>query len=253
MTNDMKTLQITMIIISFGLLSCNNKSEIIVKNENGAIETISIDTMTPQQQRNEIVSDTIKRLKVDDYPVTNEMLADKTKKSSYEKQSGQTYSYSKVWFSNDSLNQTLVFELYTDYHRMVTYHFYSNDIPTNLIDRMELHIDGGDFATDKQKRKDFGGFLKQTTKITSSNFISDKGFKLGDTKEKAIKLYGTADEQTTSNGFEKLEWKFIGDNLYDGKEDLKDKPLAQGSWGHQVIMFFKNNKLAGQILYNDIP
>jgi len=80
------------------------------------------------------------------------MLADKTSSnSSYKKQSGQTFSYDKAWISNDTLKQTLVFELYTDYHRLVTYHFLDNDIPTDLINRMELHIDGGELASDNQK------------------------------------------------------------------------------------------------------
>jgi hypothetical protein len=173
--------------------------------------------------------------------------------SSYKKQSGQTFSYDRVWFSNDTLKQILVFELYTDYHRMVTYHFYTNDIPIDLISRMELHIDGGDPASEKQKLNDFGGFLKQTTKINSSYFITDKGFRLGDTKQKAIETYGNPDKQTITDGIEKLEWDFIGNELYDGKTDLKGKPLADNSFGHQILMYFRNGKLTGQILFNDIP
>ena len=252
----MTTLQTLTIIISFGLISCNNnRTDTTIKNENVKVDTISIDTTLKSKQKTPVViSDTIKRLVVDDYPVTNEMLADKTSNnSSYKKQSGQIFSYDKAWFSNDTLKQTLVFELYTDYHRIVTYHFYSNNIPTDLINRMELHIDGGELASEKQKLKDFSGFLKQTTKINSTNFITDKGFRLGDTKQKAIDNYGKPDKQSMSNGIEKIEWEFIGDTFYDGKTDLKSKPLAKDSFGHQVIMYFKNGKLIGQILHNDIP
>jgi hypothetical protein len=252
----MTTLQTLTIAISFGLLSCNNnRTETTVKNENVKVDSSTIDsTLKPQQQTTIVISDTIKRFVVDDYPVPNYMLADKTSNnSSYKKQSGQTYSYDKAWFSNDTLKQTLVFELYTDYHRMVTYHFYSNDIPTDLINRMELHIDGGELASEKQKLKDFSGFLKQTTIINSTNFITDKGFRLGDTKQKAIDNYGKPDKQSMSNGIEKIEWEFIGDTFYDGKTDLKSKPLAKDSFGHQVIMYLKNGKLIGQILHNDIP
>ncbi len=106
---------------------------------------------------------------------------------------------------------------------------------------------------EKQKLKDFNGFLKQTTKINSSNFITDKGFRLGDTRQKAIDFYGKPDKQTSNVGVEKLEWEFVGDTVYDGKTDLKGKPLAEESFGHQIVMYYKDGKLIGQILHNDIP
>ena len=241
----MTTLQTLTFILTLGLFSCNGKTEnSATKNEN-VLSDIQVVVSIP---------DTIKKFVVDDYPVTDEMLADKTSSnSSYKKQSGQTFSYDKAWFSNDTLKQPLVFELYTDYHRLVTYHFLDNDIPTDLINRMELHIDGGELASDKQKLKDFSGFLKQTTKINSSYFITDKGLRLGDTKQKAVETYGNPDKQTITDGIEKLEWLFIGDTSYDGKTDLKGKPLADNSFGHQILMYFRNGKLIGQILHNDIP
>jgi hypothetical protein len=241
----MTTLQTLTFILTLGLFSCNGKTEnSATKNEN-VLSDIQVVVSIP---------DTIKKFVVDDYPVTNEMLADKTSSnSSYKKQSGQTFSYDKAWFSNDTLKQTLVFELYTDYHRLVTYHFLDNDIPTDLINRMELHIYGGELASDKQKLKDFSGFLKQTTKINSSYFITDKGLRLGDTKQKAVETYGNPDKQTITDGIEKLEWLFIGDTSYEGKTDLKGKPLADNSFGHQILMYFRNGKLIGQILHNDIP
>ena len=252
----MTTLQTLTIAISLGLLSCNNnRTETTVKKENVTVDSSSTDSVLKSQQQTAfIISDTTKRLVVDDYPVSNAMLSDKTSNnSSYKKQSGQTYSYDKAWFSNDTLKQTLVFELYTEYHRMVTYHFYSKDIPSDLINRMELHIDGGELASEKQKLKDFDGFLKQTTKINSTYFTTDKGFRLGDTKQKAIDTYGNPDKKSISNGIEKFEWSFIGDTFYDGKADLKGKPLAKDSFGHQIVMYFRNGKLIGQILHNDIP
>ena len=252
----MTTLQTLIIAISFGLLSCNtNRDKTIVKNESVNNDSVSIDTAMKSEQQSTLgASDTIKRFLVDDYPVTNTMLADKTSNnSSYKKQSGQTYSSDKAWFGNDTLKQTLVFELYTDYHRMVTYHFYNNDIPTDLINRMELHIDGGELASEKQKLKDFNGFLNQTTKINSTYFITDKGFRLGVTIQKAIDTYGNPDEKSIRNGIEKFEWSFIGDTFYDSKAKLKVKPLAKESFGHQIVMYFRNGKLIGHILHNDIP
>lgn len=240
----MKTLQTLTFILPLGLFSCNGKTEnAATKNENILSDT----------QVSVLVPDTAKKFVTDDYSVTNKMLAANTSDNSLHKQSGQTFSYDKFWFSNDTLKQTLVFELYTDYHRMATFHFLNNDIPTDLIHRMELHIDSGEPASEQQKLKDFDGYLKQTTKINSSYFITEKGFRLGDTKQKAIETYGKPDKQTITDGIEKLEWMFIGDTFYDGKTYLKGKPLAENSFGHQVVMYFRNGKLTGQILYNDIP
>ena len=241
----MTTLQTLTFILALVLFSCNGKSESsTTKNENILSDT-QVVVSTP---------DSIKKFIVDDYPFTNEMLAVKTSSnSSYKIQSGQTFSNDKAWFSNDTLKQTLVFELYTDYHRLVTYHFLDHDIPTDLINRMELHTEGREPASDNQKIKDLNGFLKQTTKINSSYFITNKGFRLGDSKQKAVENYGNPDKQTINDGIEKLEWLFIGDTSYDGKTDLKGKSLADNSFGHQIIMYYKNGKLIGQILYNDIP
>ena len=248
----MTTSKIIAIAFLIGLFSCTNNKTEKPKSETN---TFAIDTNQANKSVAQRISDTIKKLIVDDYPVTNEMFSKQSvdNYSTYRKISGLTQSLDKAWFSNDTLNQILVFELYTDYHRLATYHFYNRDIPKDLIKQLELHTKDGEIAPEKQKLKDFQGFLNQATKINSIYFITNKGLKLGDKKQKAIDLFGAADKQTISDGFEELEWKFVGDNLYDGKENLKGKPLAQDSWGYQVTMFFKDNKLVGQILHNDIP
>lgn len=246
----MTTLQTLIITISFVLFSCGMGTKNSLNN-NSILNDLR-DTLKSSQQIS--ISDTIKKFEVDDFPVTNKMMADKTiNNSSYKKQSGQLFSYDKAWFKNDSLNQTLVFELYTDYFRMVTYAFYNDDIPTDLINRMELNLDGGELASLQQKLKDFNGFLKQATKINSAYFISDKGFKLGDLKKKAIDIYGKPDKDSVSNKLEILEWRFFGDIFYDGKTNLNGKRLAKDSYGHHIVMYFKYGKLIGQILYNEIP
>ena len=252
----MTTSRILPTVFSLVLLSCNySRTETKAKTEDVATDTPSANfALKSEPPPATVISDTIKRLVVDDYSVTNAMLVDKkSNNSSYKKQSGQTYSFDKAWFTNDTLNQAIVFELYTDYHRLVTYHFYNNDIPAELIDRMELHVNGGELATKSQKLKDFHGFLNQATRIDSSYFVTNKGFRLGDTKQKATKSLGNPDKKSMNGGVERLEWAFIGDELYDGKSDLKGKPLAKDSFGHQVVMYFKDGKLVGLILYNDIP
>lgn len=249
-------MKVIAIIISLGFLSCNNyKNSTNVKSEGANVDSSIVDSKSKFKD-NEIllVSDSIKIFIVDDYSVTNKMLSDKKNKDfPYRIKIDQIYSYDKKWFSNDTLNQTIVFELYTDYHRKVIYHFYNKHIPNDLINLMDLHIEGGNLASENQKQNSFNGFIKKSTRINSSFFITNKGFKLGDVKQKAINCYGNPDKISKKDRIEKLEWSFIGDELYDEKIKLAGKPIAKNSFGYRVIMYFEDNILIGQILFNDIP
>lgn len=240
------------LILLTGLFSCTNGSITIKTPDKFFIDTnrqVLADTDTVIS----IIKDTIKRFSVDDYPVTDKMLKDTTSdNSSYSKKSGNIHSYDKAWFTNKSIKQTLVFELYTDMHRLVTFHFYNNHIPLTLIDRMEMHTDNGNIASLSQE-KTFNAFIKSAIPIDRKYFETNKGFKLGDSKQKALSVYGIPGKKTIKGGFEVLEWKYAGDMLYNGKDDLNGKPLAENNYGHQATMLFKNDKLIAIILHNDIP
>ena len=118
---------------------------------------------------------------------------------------------------------------------------------------MELHTDDRELATQQLKQKYFKGLISTATKTGSKYFTTNKGFKLGDSKQKAFGIYGAPDKMSTENGVEALEWNFTGDLLYDNKTDLKGKPLAKENYGHQIIMMFRRNKLIAVVLHNDIP
>lgn len=213
------------------------------------VADLAKDALTGNEERQTDPFPHIKRFITDDYPVPYEMI----KEVDSSMKSGEISSAEGAWFSNDTLKQTLVFILYTDGHRLVTYHFLDSDIPGGIIDRMELHTADGELATFKQKQKYFRGFLSQAKKTEQSYFRTKKGFKPGDSKKKALQVYGKPDRTRMENGIEKCEWDFTGDILYDGKTNLKGKPLAKDSYGHQTIMFFRNNRLTGIIFHNDIP
>jgi hypothetical protein len=187
---------------------------------------------------------------VDDFPVTERMIGPYTGR---DHKSGGLLSSDKVWFGNKELNQTLVFELYTDNFRNEIFLFRNDDIPAALIDSMELLTPDSELAPNKQKEKYFHGFLRWTKPIRPQNFISDKGFALGDPKDKALQTYGKPDTRSIARGVETLGWTFVGENEYDGKTNLKGKSLARDSFGHTVTMCFRNDRLIALILQNDIP
>lgn len=244
----MKISKIFPTIFSIVFWSCNfSAPETTNKTENPKKEAFSADTaLKSKPQPAAVISDTVKRFVVDDYSITNAMLDDKTSGNPARKiQSGSIYSVEKAWFTNDTLNQTIVFVLYTDHYRAITYHFYNNNVPADLIDGIELYENVESTTimeptTIKQKLRNFNGFLNQATRINSRYFVTNKGFRLGDTKQKATKTYGNPDKKSKHDGVEKLQWDFV--NI----------PLVH-SFGHHVVMYFKKGRLIGLILDNDIP
>jgi hypothetical protein len=202
----------------------------------------------------DISADSIKKFTIDNYPVPDEMFGRDVKQDGREIWSAEIYSSDKIWFSNASLKQALVFEIYTDNFRNIMFNFYTNDTPKALIQFMELHREGGELASNTQKIKNFKGLLKAATGIDKKYFTSIKGLELGDEKNKILKIYGKPDStNTVEDGIEKCEWDFAGDYVYEGNSDLKGKRLAKNSYGNETILFFKNNKLNAVIIHNEIP
>jgi hypothetical protein len=242
----------TIILLAFwsGAISCQEN-----RNSSESLRSPRNDSSRLSKPSSESLNtDSIKRIIVDDYPVTDEMLDDKkTDNSSYLRKSGEVQSREKFWFTNNTLGQTLVFELYTDKHRLLTYHFLNNKIPNELIDILELHTTEGDIAPFTIKKKSLPGFIKTAININTSFFITNKGIKLGDSKKKVLMIYGKPDIDSSGGNIECLVWSYTGDILYDGKVDLEGKPLAKDNYGHQAIMYFEKNTLIGIILHNEIP
>lgn len=254
----MKFITYFILIFVTALCSCNsNKKEKTKQLENvtkSNVERIDKGPKTNHnsndgETENKTNPDSILTFRVDDYPIKNEMFNGNYGAA----KSGEIVSYDKVWLTNKSINQTLVFELYTDYHRKVTYHFDNLTIPDELVNRMELHIEGGELATKKQKIKYLNGLIEQSLEIDENQFVSEKGVSIGISKIKAVEIYGEPDEEKIDSEFEILKWEFIGDAFSDNKIEDSKKPIAKDSFGHSVTMFFKNSLLVGQILFNDIP
>jgi hypothetical protein len=197
------------------------------------------------------LTDSTKKITVDDFPVTNAMFGIDTNNNARQIKSGPVYSSDKIWFTNDILKQTLVFELYTDNYRSEIYEFLNNDIPGDLIKTMELYTNDGEIAGNSLKRKYFKSFIKHAQKIDRHYFTTNKGFKAGDDDGKALHEYGKPDKISFDNTIQKYEWHFPGDALHKSK--LKGKSLAKDSYGYNVTIYFRNKKLIALIFSNDIP
>lgn len=123
----MTTLQIFRVILIASLLSCNNRETNNNNKTHVPTDKLRVNDSLekPNLQESILQNDTIKRFIVEDYPVTYEIMAEQKadNSSSYKKVSGKTQSLDKAWFTNDTLKQTLIFELYTDGYRSAIYHF----------------------------------------------------------------------------------------------------------------------------------
>lgn len=189
--------------------------------------------------------DSLPKLEVDDYPISNKMLTEAKYLDT------PILHFDGVWFTYK--NQVLAFALYTDNFRYAIFHFEKDNIPDAMLKKIELMTPEGKPADFALKRKIFSKLFQTINPLPHNFFRTNKGFVLGDNKINAISIYGRPHTSLIENGIEILSWEFTGDIFYDGKTDLKGTPLAKNSFGHQVTMYFEKQKLIGLFLHNNIP
>lgn len=71
------------------------------------------------------------------------------------------FSYDKVWFKNEKINQQLVIELATDYHHLNEYVFYLDNPPSYFIQSIYLNDSLGNVTTPEQNRVAYPCFSKK--------------------------------------------------------------------------------------------
>jgi hypothetical protein len=191
----------------------------------------------------------------DDYPVTYDMLS----KNYYAtKVIGEFLYGDAAWFTNDSLKQVLIITIATDLYRMKMLNFSYSEFPDELLSEIDIyrHNDyGSDSVNNFQKKTALPEFIDSAKKLTSFYFTTVRGFKLGDCKEKALKVYGNPHKRSLLKDIEKCEWIYDGDELYkdEGEKVPSNKLIAKNSFGHTVTMYFRNNRLIALKFFNDIP
>ncbi|MEM7373120.1 MAG: hypothetical protein AAF587_31140 [Bacteroidota bacterium] len=185
---------------------------------------------------------------VDDYPFTEAELKD-----GYQPlKTNDCISYDNAWFYNDSLEQVILVNLYTDFHKMGIYHFSTQDIPPALLSQLPLHQPNGEWASEQTKQDNLPQMIQQGQALPASFFTSNNGFRIGTHQMEAIHQYGSPHQQSKLGEFELLVWTYQGDFMAPYTE-VHTYPMAQNSFGHQVHMFFKEELLVGMILINDAP
>jgi hypothetical protein len=188
------------------------------------------------------LSDTIRSIIPDDYPVTNKML------EKYFYIDGQQYSEEFVWFTNDTLKQTILFQLYTDYHRLSIFHFLNDNFPKDLI----KPFSAAEIGCEKINRTCIDSNIKFADRINRKFFTSNKGIRLNKSKQEVMRHYGKADKIMKQADTEIYSWDFVGDFFSTDGMPKTNKTYAKNSFGYQVRMFFKNDKLIAMHLHNNI-
>ncbi len=191
---------------------------------------------------------------VEDYPLDNAMIYEKHKENYSQPSKTKGYSTSKFqyWFTNDTLQQTLIFEMYSDGRRHKTIHF-DNNKTFVFFDQIELKTLVTHLDHKYPNRWKLNSHLKEAEKISSKYFCTDNRLKIGDSKNKALSIYGKPDNTNTQNEIEIFEWYFTGIGRWYDLQLINEKPLIVGNFLHKVSLYLKNDEIVGIILYNDIP
>src|SRR5689334_6816628 len=113
----------------------------------------------------------------DDFKVTDEMFGTDTNQNGRQIKFGPVVSAGMVWFGNRALNQTLVLDLYTDNFRNAIYLFKNDDVPDNLLSKIEFTNGDGEMSGLKETKKQIRQFIKASKQIDKHFFVSRKGFR----------------------------------------------------------------------------
>jgi hypothetical protein len=156
----------------------------------------------------------------------------------------------ELWFKNDSADQEMWISTGTDY--MILHEgLYSRSVIPQEIDEMATMEVNNNPEIISLPRK----------KISKSFFVTERGLKLGDSKEKAIRLYGKPTLVEKVRGYDKLEWDYVG--LYfisevflnearnvkqQSYDNLERGDRFTGGVGEKVMLFFKDGKLAALVI-----
>jgi len=247
-------------LIVFLLITCiscensssnsNNKviNESITNNKN-LLDTTANQTDTTSTSKKLISKN---KIKTDNFNISDKLI-----KKTIKKDFNKIDFLDGICFTNNTKSELLIIELGTDYFRNKIVLVYKNNLPDKLLKLIPLYSKKENTSipsNTKEKKLFLDNFIPKNI-LNIDHFESAKKIKLGINKDYAIKTYGKPDIIEQENKYEILKWRFIGDIVEKINKTIPktNKPLALNSFGYEVTMFFKNNKLIGMILINEMP
>jgi hypothetical protein len=173
--------------------------------------------------------------------------------------SGNCAAGDLAWFVNETKEQALVIMLYTDYHRVYSWHFNPKNIPKIIFNDIALHKSKSKYSggliplLPEEKTACLEHFLEIADRIPYPYFITNKGFRLGMPPQKAIDYYGKPTRiEMTSEG-KLLLWDYAADPSMPGTKTKKGEVYAENSFGYHLKILFDNEKAAAIIMRSEIP
>ena len=164
-----------------------------------------------------------------------------------------------AWFVNETGNQALIIMLYTDYHRIQSWHFNPEDMPDIIFNSIALPERKSKNSREwtplspEEKTSCLQHFLGIADRIPSRYFITNKGFRLGMPPQKAIDYYGNPTRVETTSEGKLLSWDFAGDPSIPGMKTKEGEAYVENSYGYHLKILFHSEKAAAIIMISNIP
>jgi hypothetical protein len=163
------------------------------------------------------------------------------------------FSFDKVWFKNEKLNQQLVIELATDYHQLNEYVFYLDNPPTYFIQSIYLNDSLGNLTSLNQNEAAFPCFSKKAKDLPRRYFTSEFGMRLGMHYEVISEELGDFTAFAYFEDQAVVRWYFTGDQVADMKNLYENQRLAKDSYGYLITAVFSGELLIGYSIKKEIP
>lgn len=163
------------------------------------------------------------------------------------------YSFDGRWFGRTTDDAVLAIEEYTDHHHLKVFLFRKGKAPNALAGELPFFNAVGNKVPMDSLKRSWTTLFRALNTITPERFTSRKGFTFGTPEGEVLNAFGAPDSIWKDGPYTVRDWHFVGDGAYDGRVDLHGRPLAEGSFGHDVRLWTRNGRLSAYRLHNAIP
>jgi hypothetical protein len=183
----------------------------------------------------------------DGFPITPRMLSE----ARYDPVA--PYDFDGRWFHATGTDQVLAIEEHTDHHHLKVFLFHKGKAPAALVAELPFQVPTGERMPADSLRRNWDRLFRPVNELNSAQLTSRKGFTFGTPERALVDAYGAPDSLWKDGPYTVRDWHFVGDGAYDGRVELKGRPLAEGSFGHDVRLWTRSGKLVAYRLHNAIP